>query len=109
MGVLRRGAIRWRLSLEGQCGRLRERMLEQEADTMAVTWASCTDVVLARLGARTEGVRLCEVVQAVENATAGVLDRATTADILARVLQAGRVVRRGRVEMGNERRVWRPQ
>lgn len=71
--------------------------------------ASCTDVVLARLAARTEGVRLCEVVQAVENAAAGLLDRAATADILARVLQAGVVVRPGRVEMGNERRVWRQQ
>ena len=71
--------------------------------------ASCTDVVLARLAARTEGVRLCEVVQAVENATAGVLDRAATADILARVLQAGMVVHPGSIEMGNERRVWRQQ
>ena len=69
--------------------------------------ASCTDVVLARLAARSEGVRQCEVVQAVENATAGLLDRAATADILARVLQTGVVVRPGRVEMGNERRVWR--
>ena len=69
--------------------------------------ASCTDVVLARLAARTEGVRLCEVVQTVENATAGLLDRAATADILARVLKTGMVVRPGQVEMGNERRVWR--
>ena len=58
--------------------------------------ASCMDVVLARLAARTEGVRLCEVVQAVENATAGVLDRAATADILARVLRTGAVVRAAR-------------
>ncbi len=56
--------------------------------------ASCTDAVLARLAARTEGVRLCQVVQAVENAAAGLFDRAATADILARVLQAGMVVRR---------------
>ena len=67
----------------------------------------CTDAVLARLAARSEGVRLCEVVQAVENATAGVLDRAATGDILARVLHTGTVVRPGRVEMGNERWVWR--
>ncbi len=69
--------------------------------------ASCTDAVLARLAARSGGVRLCEVVLTVENATAGLLDRAATADILERVLQTGVVVRPGRVEMGNERRVWR--
>ena len=68
---------------------------------------SCTDAVLARLAARSEGVGLCEVVQAVENATAGLLDRAATGDILARVLHTGTVVRPGRVEMGNERWVWR--
>ena len=71
--------------------------------------ASCTDVVLARLAARSEGVRLCEVVQTVENAAAGLLDRAATADILARVLHKRVVVRPGRVEMGTERRVWRRQ
>ena len=69
--------------------------------------ASCTDVVLARLAARAERIRLCEVVQAEENATVGVLDRAATADILARVFQAGMVARPGRVKMGNERRGWR--
>ena len=69
--------------------------------------ASRTDVVLARLAARTGGVRLCEVVQAVENAAAGLLDRAATADILAHVVRMGMVVRPGSVELGNERRVWR--
>ena len=62
--------------------------------------------MLARLAARTESVRLCEVVHAVENAAAGLLGRAAAADVLARVLHAGMAVRPGRVEMGNERRVW---
>jgi len=69
--------------------------------------ASRTDVVLARLGARTGGVRLCEVVHAVENAAAGLLDRAASADILAHVLRTGMVVRPGSVEMGYERQAWR--
>ena len=50
--------------------------------------ASCADVVFARLAApRTESVRLCEIVQAVENATAALVDRAATLDIPGRVLQ----------------------
>ena len=103
---------RWR----GECGAFADpetlagsvigREVGRPSDT-PLERASCTDAVLARLAARSEGFRLCEVVPAVENATAGRLDRAATADILARVFQMGMVVRPGRVEMGNERRVWR--
>ena len=42
-------------------------------------------------------------------ATAGLLGRAVTADILARVIRTGIVVRPSPAEMGNERRVWRQQ
>ena len=74
----------------------------------ALRRASFLDAVLGRLASRAEGFRLCEVVQEVENATAGLLDRAGTSAILERVLSMGVVVRPGSVEMGNERRVWRP-
>jgi len=103
---------RWRSECAGfvNPGELIGSLIGQEVgqppDT-PVERALCTNAVLARLGARTEGVRLCQVVQVVENAAAGLLDRSATADILGRVLQAGMVVRPGSVEMGNERRVWR--
>lgn len=103
---------RWRgecaafMDPEALIGSVIGREVGRPADT-PVERASCTDIVLARLAARKEGVRLCQVVQAVENAAAGLLDRAATEDILARVLRTGTVVRPGLVEMGNERRVWR--
>ena len=73
----------------------------------ALERASCTEVVLGRLASRAEGVRLRDIAREVENATAGLLDRAATADILERVLNMSAVVHPGSDEMGNERRVWR--
>ena len=64
------------------------------------------DRLLRTLAGGDTGVRLSDIVQQVENMTAGLFDRAAVARRLERLLDKSRIVSPGRVELGNERRAW---
>lgn len=66
-------------------GSVNGQVVGRRSDTL-VERASCANVVPGRQAARSEGIRLCVVVQAVESTTANLLDRAASEDIVARVL-----------------------
>ena len=65
------------------------------------------DDLLRTLAVGDTGVRLSDIVQQVENMTAGLFDRPAVARCLEWLLDKSRVVSPGRVELGNERRAWR--
>ena len=64
------------------------------------------DRLLRTLAGGDTGVRLSDIVQQVENMTAGLFDRPAVARRLERLLDKSRIVSPGRVELGNERRAW---